>query len=178
MPLVSVTLHLLRHYQATLIWVFSLFRESSGCEMVIFCKVFSSILSKCPSHLSPATFITLTMSRSLYKPYISSRFGHPWINTTYQRLGSTDQITSPYVSTDRHRHSCNERATNDHWLTACCHALFTQYAAQLVISVPYFFTLISVLVSLLIPGLCWREQSPDSLAISPRARNAPVICRE
>jgi hypothetical protein len=28
------------------------------------------------------------------------------------------------------------------------------------------------------PGLLRREQSPDSLAVDLRARNAPVICRE
>jgi hypothetical protein len=34
---------------------------------------FSSILTKCPSHLILATFIILTISRSLYKLYIVHR---------------------------------------------------------------------------------------------------------
>jgi hypothetical protein len=37
-----------------------LFRKPPGCEKVIFLQgEFSSILTKCPSHLKVATFITL-----------------------------------------------------------------------------------------------------------------------
>jgi hypothetical protein len=51
------------------------FQEPSGCKKVIFLQgEFSSILTKCPSHLNLATFITLTISRSLYKPYNSSLY--------------------------------------------------------------------------------------------------------
>jgi hypothetical protein len=75
MPLLSITLHLLRHYRATLIWVFPFCQEPSGFEKVSFLQgEFSSNLTKCPSHLILATFITLYISRSLYKLYSSSLY--------------------------------------------------------------------------------------------------------
>jgi hypothetical protein len=75
MFLLSMTLHILRHYQATLIWVFPFFLEPSGCEKIIFLQgEFSSTVTKCPSHLNLAIFITLTISRSLYEAYAESKF--------------------------------------------------------------------------------------------------------
>jgi hypothetical protein len=51
------------------------FREPSGWKKVTFLQgESSSILIKCYSHLILATFITLTISGSLYKPYSSSLY--------------------------------------------------------------------------------------------------------
>jgi hypothetical protein len=86
MSLLSITLHLLRHYQTTLFCVFPFFCEPSGCEKVIFLQgEFSSILNKCPSHLVLATFITLTISGSLYKQYSSSL--HLILQTPFSHVG-------------------------------------------------------------------------------------------
>jgi hypothetical protein len=66
MPLLSITSHLFKHYQATLLLGLPFFREPSGCEKVIFLQAeFSPILTKCPSYLILATFIILTILRSL-----------------------------------------------------------------------------------------------------------------
>jgi hypothetical protein len=77
MSLLSITLHLLRHYQATLICVFPFSREPSGCEKAFFLQgEFYSILTKCPSRLILAAYIILIISRSLYKQYSSYKRIH------------------------------------------------------------------------------------------------------
>jgi hypothetical protein len=42
-------------------------------------------MTKCPSHLNLATFITLTISSSLYKPYSSSLY--LILQTTFSHVG-------------------------------------------------------------------------------------------
>jgi hypothetical protein len=62
------------------------FQEPSGCEKVIFLQgEFSSILTKCPSHLILATFITLTVSRSLYR--LCSSSSYLILQTSFSHVG-------------------------------------------------------------------------------------------
>jgi hypothetical protein len=66
-----MSLHLLKTLPSHLHFGLPIFRQPSGWEKVIVLQgEFSSILTKCPSHLVLATFITLTIYRSLCKLYI------------------------------------------------------------------------------------------------------------
>jgi hypothetical protein len=90
-------------------------RQPSGCEKVIFLQVeFSSFLTKCPSHLILATFITLkrkhanTIITARWRPVVQKRR-----NSTYAYIlkGTTTQkaITKPVTSyvTGLGKYSCH-----------------------------------------------------------------------
>jgi hypothetical protein len=59
---------------------------------------FSSILTKCRSHLNLTTCITLTVSRSLHKPYSSSLYSI--LQTPFSKLGSASQKNPSFFGTE------------------------------------------------------------------------------
>jgi hypothetical protein len=73
------------------------FQEPSGREKVTFLQgQFSYILTKCPSHLILATFIILTISRSLYKLYSSSLY--LILRTPFSHVGPQILLNTPYTT--------------------------------------------------------------------------------